>query len=338
MKRAIVLIILIGFLFFSCTTTTSFVSEDEQQVEFAISKMVGELLLAKETITSEEQVEMLTYLASDELEGRSSGEKGNQLAAEYIAKEFEEYGLIKGMGNSYFQEFEVTYKGEKITTSNVVGYFKGNDTTLKNEVIVVGAHFDHIGLGYYGTQKVENRGKIHNGADDNASGTVGLLEIADAISRIKDKINRTIVFIAFSAEEMGLCGSQYYVNNPIFPLKNTIFMFNFDMIGWLKGKDFVYSIDTKSSLIKTIMRKVDDNYPFKIRFVMIWGGSDHYPFYQENIPTSFLNTDLHKVYQTPDDDGELIDFDGLKLITTFAYETLCLVDLIPERPIIASNH
>ncbi len=315
MKKIIILIFLIAGFFISCTTTTNslFLKNEayNKMVNEALLKLTEEYKLAKDSITKEEQIEMLTYLASDELKGRRQGYEDNELAAKYIAKEFEEYGLIKGMGDSYFQEF-------LSKTKNVVGYFEGNNPELKNEVIIVCAHFDHV---------VQS-----NGADDNASGTVGVLELADAFSHIKDEINRTIVFIAFSAEEKGLLGSRYYVENPIFPLENTIFVCNLDMIGWLKDQTYLTSFDTSSLLVKAIMRKVDDNYPFKIKYDTIGRRSDHYPFYKNGIPVIFLSTGMEEVYHTPYDDADLIDYDGLQLIAAFTFEVLCLVDIIEERP------
>ncbi len=341
MKRIITLILLIVVIFIGCTTSTAYIQNEiyDKMVEEALLKRADELNLAKGSITKEEQIEMLTYLASDELEGRRSGEQGNELAAKYIAKEFKEYGLIKGMGDSYFQEFDADLRGKGeliVKTKNVVGYLEGNDPILKNEVIIVCAHFDHVGYKNYHNNK--DAGKIHNGADDNASGTVGVIELADAFSHIKDKISRTIVFIAFSAEEMGLCGSKYYVENPIFPLENTIFVCNLDMIGWLKGQETLYAKDTRSILIRAIMRNIDDNYPFKMKYENAGRSSDHYPFYQNNIPVSFITTGMEEVYHTPNDDADLIDYDGLKLITDFVFELLCLVDTIEERPVVPSNH
>jgi len=345
MRKIIISILLIGGIFIACATTSPLFLKNEaynKMVEEALLKITEEYKLAKDSITKEEQVEMLTYLASDELVGRLSGEKGNELAAEYIAKEFEEYGLIKGMGDSYFQEFEIDFKGKgKVKTKNVIGYFEGNDAVLKDQVIIVCAHFDHMGGGNFLINPSEAK-EIYNGADDNASGTVGLLELADAFSHIKDKIRRTILFLACSGEEQQMLGTKYYVKNPIFPLENTIFTCNLDMIGWLKDQTSISSYDTFSLLIKAIMRKIDDNYPFKIRYELIGNRGDHYPFSMNGIPVIFLCTDMDEIdnsfYHTPYDDVELIDFDGLKLITDFTFDLLCLVDIIEERPTISINN
>jgi Zn-dependent M28 family amino/carboxypeptidase len=110
------------------------------------------------------------------------------------------------------------------------------------------------------------------------------------------------------------------------------------MIGWLKGQETLYAKDTRSILIRAIMRNIDDNYPFKMKYENAGRSSDHYPFYQNNIPVSFITTGMEEVYHTPNDDADLIDYDGLKLITDFVFELLCLVDTIEERPVVPSNH
>lgn len=458
-----------------------------------------------DSITEEELVELLTYLASDELEGRLSGEKGCEVAADYIAKEFEEYGLTPGMGDSYFQHFdfveamekgddahfiinkggqileleyetdyhvminsietnlegEIAFAGYSITndnyddyegidvdgkivlvlrgsplgtsdtsydpyfiskvtnainhgakgfilvnnpkqypsdpplqsiylgnlepnmpilqlrqegakkllalenleleslqeeidsnykpksfifknvkvdlntdlkpiieeTYNVLAYLPGNDPDLKDEVIVLGAHYDHLGYGEVGARIF---GEIHNGADDNGSGVVALMEVAEALSMIKDKINRTIVFITFSAEEYGLFGSRYYVENPIFPIENTVFMCNLDMIGYLD--EDLTALSTTSDTIYDILEQLDEKYSFGVYITADGGGSDHYHFQQAGVPTTFLHTGLHDNYHTPEDDIEYINFEGLTQISKFIFELIYEVDVLAERP------
>lgn len=323
----LILVLLFGCLNFTCSAPTETVEITEEDIIISFSETI---LKAKDTITIEEQTEMLTWFASDDLEGRSSGEDGNVEAATFIAKEFEKYGLLPGMEDSYYQPFHFNARGQSGDTNNVIGYFPGNDPKLKDEVIVIGAHLDHIGYGYYASRG--GTGQIHNGADDNGSGIMGILEIAEAFSQIKDELNRTIVFIAFSGEELGLLGSFHYCDHPIFPIEDTIFMCNLDMIGWLKDNTKIYSYDTTNKTIKAIIRKLDDNYPFNTRFQVIRGSSDQYPFFRKKVPVSFLSTGLHAVYHTPKDDTELIDFEGMKIVTDFAFELILLVDQLPQRP------
>jgi hypothetical protein len=316
----------------SCTTAQSESPIREDAVVFAIKTMPESVTMAKDTITVLEQTEMLTYLSSDELEGRYVGDEDHLKATEYIKNEFEEYGLLPPYDGNYYQDFSFKYKDEIFETKNVIGYFPGNNPDYKDEYIIIGAHYDHVGFGKYGSRVGE--GEIHNGADDNASGTVGILEIADAFSYIKNEINRSIVFIAFSGEELGLHGSLYYVENPVFPLDKTKFMLNLDMIGWLKEQEYLTSFDTNDKGIQTILEKLQINYPFDIMFDNLsYGASDHYPFLINRIPVSFLHTGLHEVYHTPDDDVDLIDFKGLKLITTYAFEIVWVFDNIIEREI-----
>ncbi|MFW5799483.1 MAG: M20/M25/M40 family metallo-hydrolase [Spirochaetota bacterium] len=330
----IALIGLFGIVYIGCGSTTETITNvDNEEYEFKniIASMPSFVAEAKSTITIDEQTEMLTYLASDELEGRSTGEKGNDMAAEYIADEFEEYGLHTLEDGTYYQPFSVYFQGESHSTQNVIGYLPGNDPELKNEVIIVGAHYDHVGMGYYGTRG--GVGKIHNGADDNASGVVAVLELADAFSSIKGQLNRTFVFILFSGEEMGLHGSLYYADNPEFPLEDTVFMLNLDMVGWLKNKDYLYSYNTRNAEIKALMDELDENYPFSVKFEYLQrASSDHYAFEKSGIPVSFLHTGLHNMYHTPKDDVEFIDFEGLKYITDFSFELLWLIDSMEERP------
>ncbi len=320
-----ILIIIITVLT-SCTSTY-----DNATGRYAV--MPEHVKTVKEGITDEELYDMLSYLASDDLEGRNSGDEGNELAAEYIAGQFEEYGLLPAVDGSYFQEFSFQFDRGRtpliIETSNIIGYLPGNHATLKKEVIVIGAHMDHIGYGRYSSRG--GGGEVHNGADDNGSGTVAVLELAEAFSEIKDEINRTFVFIAFSGEEMGLKGSYYYTRYPVFPIEDTVFMLNLDMVGWLREKDYLYALNVRSFQIKMLFIKLSKNYPFEPRFSTS-RGSDHYPFYIAGVPVAFLHTGLHAYYHTKDDDVEWIDFDGLELITEYAFDLLWTMDEMREIP------
>lgn len=186
------------------------------------------------------------YLASDKLEGRRTGEKGATFAAGYVANQFAIFKLKAGFksanGKSNFlQPFPYSPRNEKgevlpntkpIETYNVIGVLEGTDPVLKNEYIVIGAHYDHLGKGGMGSLAA-NSTEIHHGADDNASGTAALIELARNFAKTKNN-KRTIIFIAFGGEEEGLLGSKFYVNNPVFPLNKTVAMINMDMVGRLK--------------------------------------------------------------------------------------------------------
>src|SRR5688572_30238906 len=172
------------------------------------------------------------YLADDRLEGRKLGAPGADSAAEYIAKRFQRIGLQPGP-QGWFQSFTVDPSAPAAahaglangaTGRNVVGVLIGSDRTLRDEIIVIGAHYDHLGKGGFGSLAPDSAGSIHNGADDNASGTAAILAIAKRLKEKRPK--RTVVFIAFSGEEEGLLGSAYYTRHPLYPMDRTVAMLN----------------------------------------------------------------------------------------------------------------
>lgn len=293
---------------------------------------------ALESITEEDCKKHVYKLASDELEGRMSGKKGNVLAAEYIESEFKKYGL-----QTMYDKFNIrrTNPGPKNEvgddfTQNIYAWIEGEDEELKNEIVVIGAHMDHIGYGpgMSRSRKIE----IHNGADDNASGTAALLEVAQAISKLKPK--RTIVFQAYSAEEMGLIGSRHYVNNPKFPLNNPdikkhVAMINMDMVGYLnKGYHYAAFLDANSSVdLEKNINELNDKYNFARKITAKGGGgSDHASFYNKRIPVAFLHTGGHPYYHTPEDDADKLNYKGLELVSKYAFELVWKIAEKHERP------
>ncbi len=220
---------------------------------------------------------------------------------------------------------QVTVDRKQVNVKNVVGVLEGAGP-LKDETVVIGAHYDHVGYGLWGsTGGAAARGKIHLGADDNASGTTGLLELARRFGAMKDRQGRRLVFIAFSAEEHGLDGSRFYCKEPIFPLKSTAAMVNMDMIGrtkpvpvdWLgmfgeKDRLVVYGTGTGEGferLIDTVRPKFD----FKITTIPGGTGpSDHDSFYRKGVPVLFLYTGMHPEYHKPTDVPEKINVRGMK--------------------------
>lgn len=182
----------------------------------------------------------IAYLASEKLEGRRTGTEGATVAAGYIANQFAKLRLRPGSRGTdgragYLQSFPYASAGQPTVTGyNVIGILDGTDPVLRREAIVVGAHYDHLGKGGQGSLAA-NSTEIHYGADDNASGTAAIVELARQF--VQEKRNkRTIIFIAFSGEEEGLFGSKHYVNNPVFPIENTVAMFNLDMVGRLNAE------------------------------------------------------------------------------------------------------
>ncbi len=223
-------------------------------------------------------------------------------------------------------EIELNFEREIIQTQNVVGMIEGTDENLKNDFIVIGAHYDHVGLGYYGAMNKADTGKIHNGADDNASGTSVLIELAEAFSL--DKPKRSLILIAFSGEEEGLLGSRYYVyHQPLKPLEKTIAMFNFDMVGrnepellWIGG--VFYSDD-----LRKLIEKANGSINFELLFNvgLLNFASDQAPFLRKNIPSAFFFSGLHDDYHTPEDDYDKIDYEKITRVAKLGFLSVKLL-------------
>ncbi len=215
---------------------------------------------------------------------------------------------------------------------NVGGYLEGNDPELKNEWIIIGAHFDHLGMGGEGSLYRGDETQIHNGADDNASGTTGVLELAEIFASQKDKLKRSIAFFTFSGEELGLLGSNYLVNNLPFPAEDAITMINMDMIGRLKDSSLIVYGTGTSSGWKDLLNK-ENKYGFKLTFNDEgFGPSDHSSFYGKKIPVLFFFTGTHEDYHKPSDDTEKINLAGEKNILDYVYDIAMDIDNTPERP------
>lgn len=254
----------------------------------------------------------IKYLAADKMKGRGTGSKENGKAARYVAKQFKKYNLIPKGTEGYYQSFTAKIRRVVVSdslrqTNNVIGFLdNGAEYT-----IVIGAHFDHLGMGRQGSSKAEKpEGQIHNGADDNASGVAGLLELARYFSGNDIKEAYNFLFIAFGAEELGLLGSRHFVNNPTLPLDKINFMANMDMIGRLDPNRGVGIGGYGTSAawpgifenIKTDTKFFTDNAGS--------GGSDHGSFYAKQIPVLFFHTGGHDDYHKPTDDFEKINLAG----------------------------
>lgn len=216
----------------------------------------------------------------------------------------------------------LAYENNLIPTQNVVGYIEGSDPVLKSEFIVLGAHMDHVGLGYFGAMDRKNAGQIHNGADDNASGTAGIIELAEAFSKVKPK--RSVIFIAFNGEEYGMLGSRYYAyQNPFKDLSKTVTMLNLDMISrnevnqvWLGG---IFYGDDMKGVIEEVNKEVGMELFYNVGLLTF--GSDQGPFIRMKIPSVFFFAGMHDEYHTPLDDIELLNFDKAYNIVKLAYLT-----------------
>ncbi|MHC0446920.1 M20/M25/M40 family metallo-hydrolase [Flavobacterium sp. 3-218] len=274
------------------------------------------------------------YLSSDKMEGRFPGTKQNNKAAAYIQKHFKKYGL-KEFGNSYYQPFKVfikeginKMKSDSVVTQNVVGYIEGSDPVLKNEYIVIGAHYDHWGWGGQGSgSKKKEAFAIHNGADDNASGVSALLCILEEVSKMKIKPKRSIIFISFSGEEEGLIGSKFFVNHLPVAKEAVKVMLNMDMVGRLNDKKELYmggagTFPNGVELMKSLQENSGLNPVIHAGDV---GGSDHVSFYKESISAVGFHTGGHPQYHTPDDDIDLINFEGGALVSKYIFNALTAI-------------
>jgi hypothetical protein len=227
---------------------------------------------------------------------------------------------------------------------NVVGVLEGSGP-LSHETIVIGAHYDHIGYGTIGSLGGANaRGKIHFGADDNASGTSGLIELAYRFASQPQRQGRRLLFIAFSAEERGLYGSLHYCKEPLYPLETTALMINMDMIGrarlvpadWFgwekKERLLVYGVGTGTGL-ESLVRQANGNPGLYLRTLAAGTGpSDHDSFYRKRVPVLFLYTGTHGDYHRPSDKADTLNYEGMAEVVDFAERLIQLAANLPEKP------
>jgi hypothetical protein len=207
-------------------------------------------------------------------------------------------------------KYAATFEDQKGWGYNIIAVIEG-EGPLANETIVIGGHYDHLGLGSYGSRTPGRFGEIHNGADDNATGTAAVMELARAYAQADKKPARRLVFIGFSAEERGLLGAAHYVENPVFPLETTVAMINFDMIGWLRNdKLIIYGTGT-GDVFDAVADEANGQAQLQLdKIATGFAGSDHLPFQQKGIPAVFFHTGLTPTYHTPDDTTESLDMVG----------------------------
>jgi len=230
----------------------------------------------------------------------------------------------------------VNLKFGKETATNLIGFIEGNDPVLKDEYIVVGAHFDHLGLGGRRSGSLNpDTLIIHNGADDNASGTAGILELSYKFMSNRHLLKRSVLVVCFDAEEKGLLGSKYYVKNPARNISNTAMMVNMDMIGRLNDKPVVLGGVGSSGNFVNIIADASNSHTLEIETNMggmDFGRSDHASFYRENIPVLFFFTGAHEDYHKPTDDWDKIDYKGEKKILDFIYDLIIDVSQLEKKP------
>lgn len=260
------------------------------------------------------------------MEGRKPGTAGCERAAAYIHHVFSETGLSFPEKDA-FQTFEATYllRGDSaanrefatVSTGNVLALLPGTDPVLKNRYIIVGAHYDHLGFGgpHSGSRRPDTN-LVHNGADDNASGVATMLELARIMKNGKSVLKRSLLFIAFSAEEMGLLGSAWYTDHPVVPMDQVDLMLNLDMVGRMDKKKPALQIGGTGTFAKAepLLTEVMTGRRCTASFAKEgYGPSDHASFYSDSIPVLYFSTGAHGDYHTPDDDAQYLNYKGMAL-------------------------
>lgn len=273
----------------------------------------------------------VVYLSSDLLEGRETGTAGEEMAARYIASRFRTIGLEPGgEAGTFYQPFVFrhqptpTAEGEARTGKNVIAYIDNG----AEKTVVIGAHYDHIGFGQFNSRYVGDPA-IHNGADDNASGIAALLWLAGEI-KSGDATANNYLFIAFSAEEMGLHGSKHYVGSAANGIDNINYMLNFDMVGRL-GEERVLTLNGAgtSPLWKEALETLEVPGINTVTSTESGiGPSDHTSFYLKDVPSLHFFTGVHEDYHKPSDDSHLINYEGLLAVCKYA---AALIEFLDEQ-------
>ena len=265
-------------------------------------------------------------LAGDEMEGREPGTNGEIKARDYLINRMREIGLNPKGTDGFIQAFTYFEKANQnevaVQAHNVIGFIDNS----ANKTVVITAHYDHLGYGGSGS-KYKGPRQIHNGADDNASGTAALLELAHLIKNNKIKEDNNFLFIAFSAEEKGLLGSKYYVMNPSLNLNEINYVLNMDMLGRMEPGMALTIEGLGSSLIwESSLKEIEcDAFPLTLK-KRENGPSDHAPFYEAGIPSLHFWTGKHDDYHKPTDDAEKINFEAESQIISFIEALILLVD------------
>ena len=270
------------------------------------------LLLVGSITFAQTQQERLTrhvyFLASDSLQGRDAGTIYADKAARYIVQQFEEIGVDPYYNEGFYQPFE---KYGTTTFKNIVGIIPGNDPVLKDEYIIIGAHYDHLGV---------KNDKIYNGADDNASGTATIIEMARILKARQSQLKRSVIVVAFDAEEDGLWGSNYLSEQ--LDLSKIKLMMSVDMVGWLhEGKTLrlhgAATVKDGKKVLQEEAKKMHMDVTIHDFETSVFGATDTQGFAKKGVPTLYVTTGLKSPYHKPEDDAELIDYQGMDRITNY---------------------
>ena len=328
MKKT-VLTLCLGGLILSCGS-----AQKKNEVKETSEKNKKTVVTYAETITAKELKEYLYVFAGDDFEGRDTGEPGQKKAAAFLEKQYQRMQIPSPIGGGdYFQEIPESYfRGGIKASENVLAYIEG--TEKPEEIVVISAHYDHVG--------VDGEGNVYNGADDDGSGTVSVLEIAEAFAKAKKEGNgpkRSILFLHVTGEEKGLYGSKFYTENPVFDLKNTVANLNIDMVGRVdkdhetkEKREYVYLIgsDRLSTDLHKISEKANQEY-VKLNLDYTYNDrndpnrfyfrSDHYNFAKHNIPIIFYFNGVHDDYHQITDTPDKIEYDLLEKRARLVFHT-----------------
>ena len=297
---------------------------------FVVSRSFGNepdpVAKALERVTIADLKRHCVTLASDAFEGREAGANGGKAACAYLQTELRKVTGISAAGTSgWLQEFAPDYR-------NVLAVLPGSDPELSKEVIVIGAHYDHVGRGNQ-TNSFGPFGYIHNGADDNASGTAALLELIEAFSSLTPAPRRTVLFAFWDAEEVGLLGSKHWARQPTRPLNDIRLVLNVDMLGRLReGKLTVMGWRSAAGLRArlTAVNPLGDLHYLYTPTVI--ADSDHYPFYEAGIPSIHFDTGKHEDYHRPSDDADKLNYEGIQRLSEMVFRLAFTAANDPSLP------
>lgn len=283
------------------------------------------LLAAVQSVTSDDLMRHVAHLAGDTFEGREAGSSGGRAAGMYLIGELERHGLTPAGDAGYFQSFNNGFR-------NILATIPGDDPLLAEQVVQVGAHYDHVG---YGTKQNSYGpiGYIHNGADDNASGVAGLLELIEAIATSGIRPRRTILFTFWDGEEKGLLGSKHWLGHPTLPLDRLRTSINLDMIGRLRQQKMeLFGARTGAGFRELFARQNPDpdlavHFNWEMR-----DDSDHHPFFVRGIPVVMFHTGLHDQYHRPSDDPETLNTEGMQQVSRFLLRSVIALANADQLP------
>ncbi len=284
------------------------------------------LQAALSSVTEADLRKHVGALADDTFEGREAGSSGGRAASIYLGKEFQRFGL-RGAGDrgGYYQVFGAGYR-------NILGWIEGSDPQLKKEYVLVGAHYDHVGYGS-SQNSYGPTGYIHNGADDNASGSAALLEIAEGIATSGLKPRRSILFALWDAEEKGLLGSKHWVGAPTIPFGQIRLVINTDMLGRMRRNRLEVAGTRSAAGLRRAISSQNEGTDLWLDFTWeLKDNSDHWPFYERRIPILMMHTGLHDDYHRPSDDAEKVNVDGLRQASQFMVRVVMALADANELP------